>query len=215
MRRSGRIVARFAVGEGFPFPLFRLRGGVTVSPWRSFPRSSLRFRKAGFPRYGSKDGLSDGVFPDHPSVKLLPACPSRGQVCVHPSCSPRQHGSSVLSRRPPARWNTAMRATYVALLHGSSLRIELCCLDPSTLNRPDPPQSRAHRNFTSSAYMRCLRCAGAPRLPTSGSALSSIDPSQHVIPYVPGEPPAAYIQFLRGAHLPSPESCRLGTPNVS
>src|SRR5262245_33900775 len=31
----GRIVARFAVGEGFPFPLFRLRGGVTVSPWRT------------------------------------------------------------------------------------------------------------------------------------------------------------------------------------
>ena len=78
---------------------------------------------------------------------MLPACPSGDQVCLHPSCSPRQHGSSVLSRRPPARWNTTMRATYVALLHGSSLRIELCCLDPSTLNRPDPPHSRAQHNF--------------------------------------------------------------------
>jgi len=168
---SGRIVARFAVGEGFPFPLFRLRGGVTVSPWRTFPRSPLRFRKAGFPRYGSKAGLSDRAFPDHPSVKLAPACPSRNQVCLHPSCSPRQHGSSVLSRRPPARWNTAMRATYIALLHGSSLRFGLCCPEPSSLNRPDPPHSRAHRNFTSSAYMRCLRCAGAPRRPASGSGL--------------------------------------------
>src|SRR5215510_5198198 len=28
--------ARLAVGEGFPFPLFRLRDGVTVSPWRTF-----------------------------------------------------------------------------------------------------------------------------------------------------------------------------------
>src|SRR5215468_12453741 len=72
---SGRIVARFAVGEGFPFPLFRLRGGVTVSPWRTFPRSPLRFRKAGFPRYGSKAGLSDGAFPDRALVKLAPSMP--------------------------------------------------------------------------------------------------------------------------------------------
>jgi len=120
-------------------------------------------------------------------LSLLPACPSLGQVCVHPSCSPRQHGSSVLSRRPPARWNTAMRATYVALLHGSSLRIELCCLDPSTLNRPDPPHSRAHRNFTSSAYMRCLRCAGTPRRPASGSGLLLRIPSWHAILYDPGD----------------------------
>jgi len=61
-----------------------------------------------------------------------------------------------------------MRATFVALLHGSSLRIELCCLDPSTLNRPDPPHSRAQHNFIA----RRLICAafavrerlGDPRL---------------------------------------------------
>ena len=48
-----------------------------------------------------------------------------------------------------------MRATNIALLHGSSLRIELCCLDPSTLNRPDPPHSRAQHNFIA----RRLICA--------------------------------------------------------
>src|SRR4029450_5300731 len=32
--------------------------------------------------------------------------------------------------------------------------------------------------------------------------------------YVPRGPPAACIQFLRGAHLPSPGSYRLGTPDV-
>src|SRR6516164_5516766 len=74
-RWSGRIVARFAVGEGFPVPLFRLRGGVTVSPWRTFPRSPLRFRTASFPCYGSKAGLSDRAFPDHTSVKLAPSMP--------------------------------------------------------------------------------------------------------------------------------------------
>jgi hypothetical protein len=40
------------------------------------------------------------------------------------------------------------------------------------------------------------------------------DPSQHVVLYVPGEPLAAYIQFLRDAHLPSPGTIRLGTPNT-
>jgi hypothetical protein len=31
----------------------------------------------------------------------------------------------------------------------------------------------------------------------------------------PGKPPAACVQFLRGAHLPSPGRFRLGTPDVS
>ena len=33
--------ARLAVGEGFPFPLFRLRNGFTVSPWRTVPDAPL------------------------------------------------------------------------------------------------------------------------------------------------------------------------------
>ena len=62
--------------------------------------------------------------------------------------------------------------------------------------------------------MCCLRCAGAPRRPASGSALYLPDLSQHVVLYVPGEPLAAYIQFLRDAHWPSPGTDRLGTPDV-
>ena len=62
--------------------------------------------------------------------------------------------------------------------------------------------------------MYCLRCAGAPRRPASGSALYLPDLSQHVVLYVPGEPLAAYIQFLRDAHWPSPGTDRLGTPDV-
>jgi hypothetical protein len=34
--RWDRDRARPAVGEGFPFPLFRLQDGFTVSPWRTF-----------------------------------------------------------------------------------------------------------------------------------------------------------------------------------
>src|SRR5262249_26914774 len=37
------------------------------------------------------------------------------------------------------------------------------------------------------AYTRCLRCAGAPRRPTSGSGLSLSIPSWHAVLYDPGE----------------------------
>ena len=80
-------------------------------------------------------------------LSLLPAYPSRNQVCLHSSCSSRQHGPPVLCRRSPARWSPAMRATYIALLQGPSLRSGFCCPGPSTLNRPHPPHSQARHNF--------------------------------------------------------------------
>ncbi len=48
----------------------------------------------------------------------------------------------------------------------------------------------------------------APSMPVARSSLppSMTDLSQHVVPYVSGEPLAACIQFLRNAHLPSPEN---------
>src|SRR5215471_10928521 len=81
----------------------------------------------------------------------------------------------------------------------------------STRSAPVAGTAQLHRSAT---YMCCLRCAGAPRRPATGSALSLPDLSQHVVLYVPGEPLAAYIQFLRDAHLPSPGTDRLGTPDV-
>ena len=112
------------------------------------PRSPLRFRTAGFPSVRLQSWpIRQGLPMIMRRLSLLPACPSRDQVCLHPSCPPRQHGSPVLCRRPPARWSTAMRATYVALLQGPSLRSGFCCPGPSTLNRPHPPHSQAHHNF--------------------------------------------------------------------
>src|SRR2546429_408164 len=43
---------------------------------------------------------------------------------------------------------------------GSSLWFELCCLGPSSLNRPHPPHPRAHRDFTA---WRLIRNAFAVR----------------------------------------------------
>jgi hypothetical protein len=148
-------------------------------------------------------------------LSLLPAYPSRNQVCLRPSCSPRQHGPPVLCRRPPALWSTAMRATYVALLQGPSLRSGFYCPGPSTLNRPHPPHSQAHHNFA----VRRLICdafavrerLGDPRAVPRFTC--SILPSMSFL-YVPGEPLAAYIQFLHETRLPSPTRIRLGTPNV-
>src|SRR5215471_12507333 len=56
-----------------------------------------------------------------------------------------------------------MRATCVALLHGSSLRFGLCYPEPSSLSRPDPSHSQAHRNFTA-AQLICDAFAVRERL---------------------------------------------------
>src|SRR5215469_8035028 len=48
---------------------------VTFPVILTLPSSPLRFRTAGFPRYGSKAGLSDRAFPDPASVKLAPSIP--------------------------------------------------------------------------------------------------------------------------------------------
>jgi hypothetical protein len=122
------------------------RTGLRMIP--TSPRSPLRFRTAGFPSVRLQSWpIRQGLPMIMQRLSVLPACPSRDQVCLHPSCPPRQHGIPALCRRPPARWSTAMRATYIALLQGPSLRSRFCCPGPSTLNRPHPPHSQAHHNF--------------------------------------------------------------------
>jgi hypothetical protein len=62
--------------------------------------------------------------------------------------------------------------------------------------RPHPTYSPAHRDFAVSAtYTRCLRCAGAPRRPASGSELSLHIPSRHAVLYAPGEIEIRFIQI--------------------
>jgi hypothetical protein len=62
--------------------------------------------------------------------------------------------------------------------------------------QPHPTHSLAHRDFAVSAtYTRCLRCAGAPRRPTSGSELSLHIPSRHAALYALGEIEIRFIQI--------------------
>jgi hypothetical protein len=64
------------------------------------------------------------------------------------------------------------------------------------------------------AYTRCLRCAGAPRRPASGSELSLLIPSWHAVLSDPGESDIDIFQKLRCRHWPSPNDHRLGTPDT-
>ena len=45
---SGRALARAPLGEGFPALPFRLQGGITVSPWATFPAALPKIPYVGF-----------------------------------------------------------------------------------------------------------------------------------------------------------------------
>ena len=63
------------------------------------------------------------------------------------------------------------------------------------------------------AYTRCLRCAGAPRRPASGSELSLTIPSWHAVLSDPGELDHRYCPVSRCRHGSSPKANRLDTPS--
>ena len=56
-----------------------------------------------------------------------------------------------------------------------------------TYSTPSAPLAGTSRLHRTAAYTRCLRCAGAPRRPTSGSGLSLTIPSWHAVLYDHGE----------------------------
>jgi hypothetical protein len=63
------------------------------------------------------------------------------------------------------------------------------------------------------AYTRCLRCAGAPRRPASGSGLSLLIPSWHAALSDPGGPTSLCSRTSMPT-WPSPFDHRLGTPEI-
>ena len=168
---SGRIEARI---------------GLRMMP--TFPRSPLSFRTAGFPQYGWKAGISDGAFPCHFQLKPAPGmrCPRPG---LHPSFVHRvvegrlrsapEHS---LAHAPP--WRVGGPPPQ-----GPSLGSRLFCPGPSSLNRPHPPPSWTHRDFTAGRLIRDafavrerlgdprvvpgFRCPFSPEMPSSMTPGSS------------------------------------------
>ena len=162
------------------------RSGLRMMP--TFPPSPLSFRTAGFPQYGWKAGISDSAFPVHPSLKPAPGI-RRWTPGLH---LPFAHlivrfGYPVLCRAD----DSSMRHLGV----GVRLRPRGSRSDPGSsvpghqrFIQPHPTHSWAHRDFADNAtYTRCLRCAGAPKRPTSGSELLLLVLSWHAALYVPGK----------------------------
>src|SRR6266699_5878842 len=95
---------------------------------------------------------------------------------------------------------------------GSSLGPELFCLGSSSLNRPHPPHSRAHRDFTAWRLIRDAFAVrerlGDPRVvPSFRCTFFPGMPS----PTTPGSPITVSSRTAMSA-WPSPRIDRLGTP---
>ena len=149
------------------------RSGLRMMP--TFPSLPLKFRTASFPRYGFKAGISDQGLPGR-RIRAPLSLPPPFVLSAFMSLPRSVSGDAT-------RLSTSVRAASAALPQGPSLRSELFCLGPSTLNRPHPPHSQAHPDF---AALRLIPDAfavhTAPRRPPSGSALS--------LPFLPDMPPS-------------------------
>src|SRR5713226_6278383 len=91
-------------------------------------------------------------------LSLLPTYAPCPPVCIHRSCTSWSNAN-------PAQCRVADSIVHrhevgSPLPQGSSLLPELCCLGPSSLNRPHAPHSWAHRDFTA---WRLIRDAFAVR----------------------------------------------------
>ena len=175
------------------------------------PPTPLTFRTSGFPQYGCKAGFQ--VAPAHPRLaqaRSRHTPPTRGlpPPFVLPSRTPNSRSVSrgAAAQAPPC-------AQSPALPQGPSLRSGFCCPRPSSLTRPHPPHSPAHRDFTASRLIRhafavrerlgdprvvpCFHCPFRPDMSSSST---------------PGSRSTACAQFLRRSHWPSPVGQGLGTP---
>ena len=159
----------------------------------TFPPLSLKFRKAGFPRYGFKAGVSDSAFPSTASS-------SRRAVCIHPSCTslpvpsyPRSSRGTRCAGTPPFKRLLPLYPRGPRSGPGYSVPVHRHLIDPI---RP----TRQHTAISpqSGLYAMSSLCtlSLAPRRPPSGSVLSlayclDMSPSE-----TPESPSVATIQFL-------------------
>ncbi len=151
------------------------RTGLRMMP--TFPSPPLKFRTAGFPRYGFKASLSDPAFPDRWEVKPAPGLPSNlGGFTVILRVRAGTRPTTESGTSPAGQSGQGSRRAHAAEPsppQADWLRSELCCLRSCSLT-PTPSVSLAGtaRLHRVTAYTRGLRCAGAPRRPAGPSLLS-------------------------------------------
>ena len=158
------------------------RTGLRMMP--TFPSSSLKFRTAGFPRYGFKAGLSDEAFPAYWFALVLCAlCCQRDSLLCQGRCA-YEH----------LRASGSFRSTPGAL---APVRV---IVSRSILTYPAPsaPLAGTSRLHRLAAYTRCLRCAylHMSRQPTTGSELSLMLFRNMSSSETTGNFSAAYTQYF-------------------
>ena len=182
------------------------RTGLRMMP--TFPSSPLKFRTAGFPRYGFKAGLSAGAFP-----RVASTCHALS-VCILPSCPRCQRFALAVSAQ--CRSTLRARHRHASGIHRSTpgalapVRVILS-RSINTYQTPSAPLAGTARFHCSAAYTPCPRCAFPPRRPATGSELSLLILSQHVILRdsgessgcmypVPSPPTLAFVPLVQTRH---------------
>ena len=140
------------------------------------PSPSLKFRTAGFPRYGFKARLSGRAFPNAATVKPAPGLPASTSG-LHQPFARFRHGRSGRALCPglAAPPRAAVRAAACRSTPGALTRVRVL-LSRSIIAylAPSVPLTGTARFRRRAVYTRCLRCAGAPRRPPARPSLLSL-----------------------------------------
>src|SRR5208282_866986 len=175
-----------------------------------FPRSPLTFRTAGFPDTAERQAFQAGPFQNIVNLSLLPACTEQCLVCLRPSRTSWSTDDPALCRGEDSILRR--RGGCLPFAPGALAPVRFMLSGPSSLNRPHPPHSRAHRDFTAK---RLIRDAFAVRERRGGPR---VVPSFHYHSFLacrPLRPRGARSSLCpvpRCRHGPSPRVERLGAP---
>src|SRR6202140_1388544 len=170
-----------------PWESGRIEARIGLRMMPTFPRSPLSFRTAGFPQYGWKAGFPSGAFLDDQRLKPAPGM-RRPTSSLHPPFARLVVSTVVpLCVGPPTRLRTAVEGHYSSAPGALAQVRVIVSRTVITYSAPSVPLAGTSRLHRMAAYTRCLRCAGAPRRPASGSELSLLILSWHAVPYDPGE----------------------------
>ena len=151
--RSGRTMARCGLRMMPPFP--------------SSPLSAVR---RVFPSTAGRLAYQAGPSQHVDQLKPAPGMHCSSPVCLRPSCLVANIGYPVLSRAAGSivHHHEAEYSATPEVLAPVRVVLSRSIITYSTSSAPLAGTSQLHRT---AAYMRCLRCAGAPRRPASGSGL--------------------------------------------
>ena len=109
----------------------------------TFPSPSLKFRTAGFPRYGFKASLSGRAFPNLAEVKPAPGMPVSTPGLHRPFARfhPRTLWPGTVSRPGRASASRCAGGPWPPYPRGPWLRSEFCCLGADFGDRDQPDRS--------------------------------------------------------------------------